>query len=347
MSHAIKRDWLLWCAAIPGPMSGAESRRRGYRRYRPGLLVLEDRRLLATFAVTSTADDGSTGTLRWAVAQANSASSSSTIDVDLGTSAATITLSQGPLVLSNTAEATMIYDHMGQGPVTISGNNTSRVLQIDKGVTATLAGLEIAGGLSSGNGGGLYNAGTVSLDYCTISGNSGFAGGGMYSKGTATLTTCIISGNSGAGSGGGLFNQGTMNVTDCVLSDNSTTGGKGGTGGGFPFYSGSSGSGNGGALFNHGTLNLTLCTITGNTAVGGAGLLNYGPATLLACTITGNTGIGSGAGGIFDYSYASTPGSVAMTDTIVAGNFGIRRRHQRHVHCGHQHQYRRRDHRLV
>src|SRR5262249_14561244 len=39
-----------------------------------------------TFVVTSTADDGSAGTLRWAIAQANSATTPSTIDFVLGSS---------------------------------------------------------------------------------------------------------------------------------------------------------------------------------------------------------------------------------------------------------------------
>ena len=38
------------------------------RRLRPTLMALEDRQLLSTFTVTSTLDDGSDGTLRWAVA---------------------------------------------------------------------------------------------------------------------------------------------------------------------------------------------------------------------------------------------------------------------------------------
>ena len=42
--------------------------------------LLETRQLLSNFAVTSTADDGSTGTLRWAVEQANAATTPSTID---------------------------------------------------------------------------------------------------------------------------------------------------------------------------------------------------------------------------------------------------------------------------
>jgi hypothetical protein len=43
---------------------------------------LEQRRLLATFTVTSTADDGSTGTLRWAITRANSSAGANTVDFD-------------------------------------------------------------------------------------------------------------------------------------------------------------------------------------------------------------------------------------------------------------------------
>ena len=39
------------------------------RRFRPTLEALEDRRLLSDFLVTSTRDDGSTNTLRWAINQ--------------------------------------------------------------------------------------------------------------------------------------------------------------------------------------------------------------------------------------------------------------------------------------
>src|SRR5271157_1542789 len=45
-----------------------EARRR--RRMRPTLMALEDRKLLSMFTVNSTLDDGSVGTLRWAIGQA-------------------------------------------------------------------------------------------------------------------------------------------------------------------------------------------------------------------------------------------------------------------------------------
>ena len=56
--------------------------------------------------------------------------------------------------------------------MTISGNNASRVFQVDQGVTASFSGLTITGGSTSGSGGGLDNFGTATLTDCTISGNS-------------------------------------------------------------------------------------------------------------------------------------------------------------------------------
>ena len=81
------------------------SRRRGLhrrRRFRPMTTTLEDRTLLSTtFEVTSTLDDGSTGTLRWAVIQADSTGNAgSTITFNLSPSPATIDLTQGQLQLS-------------------------------------------------------------------------------------------------------------------------------------------------------------------------------------------------------------------------------------------------------
>ena len=196
------------------------------------------------------ADDGSDGTLRWAVAQANAASSPSEIEIDLGTSAATITLSQGQLELSDTSASIAIYDGPGQGPVTISGNGASRVFQIDSQVTATITGLTIANGTANGNGGGIYNANGATLDLqdCTIVSCSATAmGGGLDSDGTATLTDCTLSGNKSQGYGGGIENfryynnTPAMTLTNCMISGNYSPSGSGG-------------------LNNDGTVELTNCT---------------------------------------------------------------------------------------
>ena len=155
-----------------GGRGTVEARRRQRRRMRPTLLALEERALLSTFPVTSAADSApasapAVNTLRWAVEQANAATSASSIEIELGTSPATITLLQGQLELNNTAYPTTIYNGPGEGAVTISGNNASRVFQIDGGVTASISGMTITGGNAPNyySGGGLANyGGTIALD---------------------------------------------------------------------------------------------------------------------------------------------------------------------------------------
>ncbi len=84
------------------------------------------------FLVTSTADDGSVGTLRWAVYWADRATSPSTIEFNLGYYwASTITLTHGPLDLSNSLEPITI-DGPGANLLTISGNDASRVFQVTR-----------------------------------------------------------------------------------------------------------------------------------------------------------------------------------------------------------------------
>ena len=68
----------------------------------------------------------------------------------------------GQLELSNTSGTETIT-----GPaagVTVSGGGLSRVFQVDSGVTATISGLNISGGSTTGDGGGLDNyGGTTTL----------------------------------------------------------------------------------------------------------------------------------------------------------------------------------------
>ncbi|HEV3309083.1 MAG TPA: choice-of-anchor Q domain-containing protein, partial [Chloroflexota bacterium] len=273
-----------------GGRGTVEPRKRRRRRLQPALLALEDRRLLSTFPVTSTADPATltAGTLRYAVAQANAATSPSAIEFELGSGAATITLLQGQLELSNASDATTIYDGPGQGGVTISANHASRVFQVDSRVTASISGLTITGGSISGNGGGLASYGTTTLTDCTVSGNSAHTGGGLWNSGTTTLTDCTVSGNSvrsGRG-GGGLYNHGgTLTLTNCTVSGNV-------------------GHGNiAGVSTHNGILTLTNCTVSHNSGYGVEGMGSYGSTTTLDNTIVaGNMGgfqdiIGSGYSG--------------------------------------------------
>ena len=326
-----------------------EGRQR--RRLRPTLLALEDRRLLTTFTVNSTLDDGSDGTLRWAVGQANSTGGADTIDFDstVFNTPQTITLGGTQLELSDTTGATTIT-----GPaagVTVSGGGPSRVFQVDAGVTASLSGLTITGG-SAVNGGGLYNnGGSATLTGCTISGNSAVNNGGGVgcsnsAGGTLTLTNCTVSGNTSGGgrSGGGLylgFHATTATLTNCTISDNSSTGSAGGLcavydattltnctiSGNSSTGIGGSDTGGGGLYINNGyvagTTTLTNCTISGNTATGNGGGMHivWGTTTLTNCTVSGNTAGGPG-GGLYIFYENSPPNHTTVTfgNTIVAGN---------------------------
>ncbi len=95
----------------------------------------------------------------------------------------------------------------------------------------TISDLTIADGKSTlGNGGGVNNAGTLTLSYCTISGNSATNassdGGGIYNgaSGTVTVSNSTLSSNQADYSGGGIYNAGTLNYANTIIA-NSTFGG--------------------------------------------------------------------------------------------------------------------------
>src|SRR6516225_10647594 len=139
---------------------------RGRLRLRPSVMALEGRALLSTLTVSNTSDSGA-GSLRAAVAQANSDGGGDTIVFSsLFDTPQTITLTGGQLELSGTTAPTTITGP-GANLLSVSGNNTNRVFLVDANVTATISGLTISGG-SSGNdsGGGVQNKGTLNLADC-------------------------------------------------------------------------------------------------------------------------------------------------------------------------------------
>ncbi len=64
-------------------LSTSTRRRRTQRQsLRPELLGLESRQLLSTFTVSNTLDDGSVGSLRWAIGEANANVGADTVAFD-------------------------------------------------------------------------------------------------------------------------------------------------------------------------------------------------------------------------------------------------------------------------
>jgi hypothetical protein len=212
-----------------------------------------------------------------------------TFDPTVFASAQTITLDGTQLELTSGTET---ITGPGANLLSVSGNNASRVFQIDSGVTASISGLTI----TKGNSGGLFNLGAATLTNCTVSRNYNSAryGGGLvnYYGATAMLTNCTVSGNSTGFGGGGLVNQGTATLTSCTVSGNSAV--------------------RGGGLDNYGRATLTNCTVSRNYATRGGGLDNDGRATLTNCTVSGNSA--RFGAGLDNY------GTATLTNTIVAGN---------------------------
>jgi hypothetical protein len=102
----------------------------------------------------------------------------------------------------------------------------------------------------------------------TVQGNMGFySGGGILNAGMMTITGSTISNNRtdnpghSGGSGGGIVNNGTLTIQDSTIAGNTATGGD------FEGYGG-------GIYGNNNTI--TNSTITGNSAVRGGGLAGGG-----------------------------------------------------------------------
>jgi parallel beta-helix repeat protein len=246
----------------------------------------------ATITVTNLNDSGA-GSLRQAIIDA---SSGDTINFFV---TGTITLISGELVINKT----LTISGPGASQLTISGNNASRVFKISS-VTATISGLTITNGATTGSGGGIRNNGNTTLTNCTVSGNtSDSKGGGIWNSGYLILTNCTVSGNTTDYGGGGIYNaaDGNVTLTDCTVSGNTTIQ-------------------SGGGICNNGDMTLTNCTVSGNTTVWfGGGIRNDGDMTLTNCTVSGNTAEGTSfgfGGGIYNFVL----GTLTLTNCTVSGN---------------------------
>ena len=157
--------------------------------------------------------------LNWAVA-------GDTVTFDGSLSGQTVTLSGTQLTIDKDITLDGDLDDNGTPDITISGNNTSRVINAT-GLTAAarLEGFTITNGAADA-GGGMYNThSSPTITNCVFSGNLADAGGGMYNNSSPTITNCTFSGNSATLSGGGMFHSvgSTAMVTNCTFSGNSAT----------------------------------------------------------------------------------------------------------------------------
>jgi hypothetical protein len=246
------RSWINKIFGL-GSRSAAKAQRRRSRparSFRPTLEILEGRMAPATFVVTS-ADDFSSNSLRYALANLSTGTAALTNMITFAPSLAgqTITLTTadgGELAI--TQGVTILG--LGADQLAVSGSSTSRAFDLSAGVSASITGLTIENGLTTNTvgGGAILNAGTLTLtaDAVINSTAQGGKGGGASTGG---------SGGGGAGLGGGVYNSGTLTLLSSTLSGDQAVGGAGGRFALGSSYGGVGGGPNGGA---GGAVSLTI-----------------------------------------------------------------------------------------
>jgi hypothetical protein len=216
-----------------------------------------------------------------------------------------------PVALLATADAGFATTIRGRG-ATISGLDARRPLFVNVGATVFLDDVRVTHGWAPGDGGGLYNAGTLTLTRSTVSSSRSATGAGIYNAQGARLTLIrsTVSGNAASNIGGGIRNRkGRLTLIDSTVSGNSAN-----PDGGY-----------GGGILNDGQgarATLANCTIFGNSTGFGAGVFNdEGVMAVSHCTIAGNVITdGGNGGGIYYRNYfgmgAMKVGNSVVGDTI-------------------------------
>ena len=285
----------LWLESLTSQAARTVARRLergrggvGRAAFRRAVEALETRCLMSatTLTVTNMTDTHSDDQLNLREALAMASGGDFVIDVPSGT----IDLSQGVLVADDSGY-NLTIENTGGGVTTLDGQGQSTVLQVLAGANVTVSNITITGGQA----------------------NQGYAsasGGGIQNAGTLTLDDSVVSQNTAGQAGGGIANtMGTLTVDDSVIAGNTA-----------------SGFGGGGIANNQGVVTVINSVITANTsAQRGAGLLNFGgTVTLTDTTVSGNTGIGidstSGSVTLDGTIVANSTGAADLSGSFVGSN---------------------------
>jgi hypothetical protein len=261
------------------------------------LEVLEDRTLPSTYLVDHLADDwggsGLTGSLRYCINNA--------VDGDAINFGVT-----GTINLTWSLELTHNIGINGPGAnlLTVRGPGVQRsydfsVFTVPAGATVSISGLTITNGYSR-FGGGIANAGTLTLSNSTVTGN--------YVSGCPTGDGCAW--DDWIAAGAGIFNESgaILTINNSTISDN-----YGGLGGGIANGYDLRGTGD---YSPGGTVTISNSTVSGNSGGYGGGIENAweGSLTVINSTIVNNWS--DSGGGIYNDSESM----LNVTNSTIAGN---------------------------
>jgi predicted outer membrane repeat protein len=255
------------------------------------------------------------------------------LDSVQGSGGGTITFACGgpaTITFTNQKRINVAVAIAGGNNVTLSGGDTTRLFNITSGASLTLQQITLTNGnAGSGNGGALFNRGTLVIQDSVVRNSQAQRGGGIYLQtgSNLTVTRSVFTGNSAAVTGGaievkradaiistsmisqnnavfggGVFNAlGTTVMTRTTVNNNTATAGAG-------------------VNNNQGAMWLANVTISNNSATaGGAGMGNSGEMTLSFVTFSGNSA--SFAGGIYHYGFNAGQ-TLTISNTILDAGLG-------------------------
>src|SRR5262249_40822334 len=144
----------------------------------------------------------------------------------------TINLTSGELLI----QKNVTIQGLGASQLTVSAGGHSRAFEVAAKYGLTVSGLTISNGNAGSptvyaGGGGIDNHGTLTVNGCTLSGNTPAYGGAIFNDSGATMTVsgCTLSGNTsdagGNSLGGAIYNSGTATISNSTLSGNRALGG--------------------------------------------------------------------------------------------------------------------------
>ncbi|MHB1557348.1 MAG: beta strand repeat-containing protein, partial [Isosphaeraceae bacterium] len=307
--------------------------------FQPDFHDLERRLMPSVYTVTSTADDGSSGTLRWAIGQANSAGGSNTIDFNIGTPGSVQTIALGSALPNITAP--VLVDGWSQEGSAYSGpplivldgagaGSAANGLTLSIGSAgSTIRGLTVGGFSSSGVE---VDSGDNLVEGCYIGLNAaGTAAVGNGNDGIQVLSSDNTIGGTVAGSGNVISGNAqngveffTSSATGNLIAGNLIGTNAAGTAavpniGGILADPGSTGNTIGGTTAGAGNV------ISGNSSVGAEMLANATDylivGNLIGTDVTGTAAVADANEGIRVYSSGNTiGGTVTGAGNVISGN---------------------------
>ncbi len=202
--------------------------------------------------------------------------------------------------------------------ITINGNNVAASAAIlnNSGILNINSDTIIANGQNSGNGGGVYNSGTLTINSGNLGNNKANNGGALYNTGTAAIKGGSIVQNSAKTSGGGVYNSGTLTMSAGTIGGSDTN----------KNTATNASSSFGAGIYNSKSLTMTGGSVTYNVSSSkGGGIANIGSSNTFSMTSPANVSYNqstSHGGGIYCSAGTSTMNSGTVKNNKTKSQFG-------------------------